>query len=145
MRFHYTSGLLALRICAPQREHCLWESRPLHWKPLPQSIECEFQSSEQFVFENNFKWMIVNSGIWMSQVRRPLLGLISSIKAQAVLYKQAFFKYNSYQIECFLKQSICIGKLPFENNFKRTKILFSNGPIWMSLVCRELTGIIIAL
>ena len=26
MRFHYTSGLLALRICAPQREHCLRES-----------------------------------------------------------------------------------------------------------------------
>jgi len=22
-------------ICAPLREHCLWESRPLHWKLLP--------------------------------------------------------------------------------------------------------------
>jgi len=34
---------------------------------------------------------------------------------------------------------------PIENNFKRTKILFPNGLIWMSLVCKELTGIIIAL
>jgi len=47
--------------------------------------------------------MIVNSGIWMSQVRRRLLGLISSVKARAALYKQAFFKYKSHQIECFLK------------------------------------------
>ena len=81
----------------------------------------------------------------MSQVRRRLLGLISSVKARGALYKQACFKYNSYQIECFSKQSICIDKFPFENNFKRTKILFSNGLIWMSLVCRELTGIILAL
>jgi len=62
----------------------------------------------------------------MRQVRRRLLGLISSVKARAALYKQAFFKYNSYQIECFSKQSIGIDKFPFENNFKRTKILFSN-------------------
>jgi len=34
----------------------------------------------------------------MSQVRRRLLGLISSVKARAGLYKQAYFKYNSYQI-----------------------------------------------
>jgi len=73
--------------------------------------------------------MIVNSGILMSQVRRRLLGLISSIKAGAALYKQAFFKYTSYQIECFLKQSICIDKFPFENHFRRTKLLFSNGLI----------------
>jgi len=26
----YTSGLLALRICTLHREHCPWESRPLH-------------------------------------------------------------------------------------------------------------------
>jgi len=63
----------------------------------------------------------------MSQVRRRLLGLISFAKARAALYKQAFFKYNSYQIECFLKQSICMDKFLFENNIKRTKILFSNG------------------
>jgi len=37
----------------------------------------------------------------MSQVRRRLFGLISSVKARADLYKQAFFKYNSYHIECF--------------------------------------------
>ena len=62
----------------------------------------------------------------MSQVRRRLLGLIASVKAQAALYKHAFLKNNSYQIECFLKQSIGLDKFPFENNLKRTKILFSN-------------------
>jgi len=65
----------------------------------------------------------------MSQVRIRLLGLVSSVKVRAALYKQAFFKYNLYQIECFLKQSICIDKFPLENNFKRTKILFSYGLI----------------
>jgi len=114
-------------------------------KTAAKSIECEFQSNEQFALENNFKRTIVNSAIWMGQVRRRLLGFISSVKARAALYKQTFFKCNSYQIECFLKQSICIDKFPCENNFKRTKILFSNGLIWMSLVCRELTVIIIAL
>jgi len=62
----------------------------------------------------------------MSQERRRLLRLISSVKARAAFYKQAFFKYESYQVECFLKQSICIDKFPFENNFKRTKLLFRN-------------------
>ena len=45
----------------------------------------------------------------------------------------------------FLKKSICIEKLPCENNLKRTQILFSNELIWMSLICRQLTGIIVTL
>jgi len=65
----------------------------------------------------------------MSQVRRRLLGLISFVKARVARYKQALFKFNSYQIECFLKQSIWLDKYPFENNFNRKKILFSNGVI----------------
>jgi len=39
----------------------------------------------------------------MSQVRRRLLGLISSVEAPGALYKQAFFICTSYLIECFWK------------------------------------------
>ena len=145
MRFHYTVVCWHCAF-AHRRGNTASESRdPYIENRCHKSIECEFQSSEQFAFENNFKRMIVNSGIWMSQVRRRLLELISSVKARAALNKQAFLKYNSYQIECFLNQSICIYKFPFENNFKPTKLLFSNGLIWVNLVCRELTGIMIAL
>jgi len=52
-------------------------------------------------FENNFKRMIVNSEIWMSQVRRRLLGFISSVKARAALNTQVFLNIIHIRLNVF--------------------------------------------
>jgi len=87
----------------------------------------------------------------MSQVRIGSLG--SFVKARAALCN--FFKYSSYQIECFLKKWDFRGKLNSNSNAvgsshsriisKERKIVQQLGLIRMSLVWRELiTGTIIA-
>jgi len=99
-------------------------------------------SSHSEIISN--EWFSIREYEW-AKYSDVYLGSSHPLKPELPSTNKHFFKYNSYQIECFLKHSICIDKFPFENNFKRTKILFSNGLIRMSLVCRELTGIMNAL
>jgi len=57
------------------------------------------------------------------------LGSSHPLKPELPSTNKDFLNIIHTRLNVFLKKSICIGKFPFENNFKPTKIFFSNGLI----------------
>jgi len=107
-------GTLPLGVATPYTENRCHRALNVNSSPM--------NSSYSKIISN--EWLSIRVYEW-AKYTDVYLGLSHPLSPSCPL-QIAFFKYKSYQIECFLKQSICIDKFPFENNFKRTKILFSN-------------------